>query len=72
VVGRPIRRSLIAERVRAGIRNARAKGKLLGRPSAKVSDLEIQSFLKGGASMAAVAEKLGVSTATVWRRAKLV
>jgi DNA invertase Pin-like site-specific DNA recombinase len=65
-----LERSLITERVRAGIRNARAKGKRLGRPRARVSDLEIRPLLQGGASMSAVAEKLGVSTATVWRRAK--
>jgi DNA invertase Pin-like site-specific DNA recombinase len=31
-----LERSLIAERVRAGLRNAKAKGKRLGRPRAKV------------------------------------
>src|SRR5258708_18422736 len=31
-----LERSLIAERVRAGVRNARAKGKRLGRPAVKV------------------------------------
>lgn len=63
-----LERSLITERVRAGIRNARAKGKRLGRPSARVSGMEIRSLLSAGFSMSAVAEKLGVSTATVWRR----
>jgi DNA invertase Pin-like site-specific DNA recombinase len=66
-----LERSLITERVRAGIRNARAKGKRLGRPSARVSSAEIRSLLATGASMSAIADKFGVSTATVWRRAKL-
>jgi len=48
------------------------KGKRLGRPSARVSEMEIRSLLNAGASMAVVAEKLGVSTATVWRRVKLI
>ena len=34
-----LERSLIAERVRAGLRNARAKGKKLGRPARKVDAL---------------------------------
>ena len=34
-------RSLIQERVRAGLRNAKAKGKRLGRPSVKVDVTEI-------------------------------
>src|SRR5450755_1458373 len=33
-----LERSLVAERVRAGLRNARAKGRRLGRPRAEVSD----------------------------------
>lgn len=67
-----LERSLITERVRAGIRNARAKGKRLGRPVARISSTEIRSLLAGGSSMSAVAAKLGVSTATVWRRAKVL
>lgn len=35
-----VERSLITERVTAAIRNARAKGKRLGRPSARVSSME--------------------------------
>ena len=36
-----LERSLIAERVRAGLRNARAKGKRLGRPTKQVSATQI-------------------------------
>ena len=62
-------RSLIAERVRAGLRNARAKGKRLGRPSASVPDSIIRELLAQGRSRASVGKHLNVSTATVCRRA---
>ena len=67
-----LERSLIAERVRAGLRNARANGKRLGRPSAEISPVQIRTLLKQGLSMAGIGEQLGVSTTTVWRRARLV
>ena len=65
-----LERSLIAERVRAGLRSARAKGNRLGRPSAQVSDSQIRVLLAQGHSMAAAGEQLGVSAATVCRRAR--
>jgi DNA invertase Pin-like site-specific DNA recombinase len=65
-----LERSLIAERVRAGLRNARAKGKRLGRPSSGVNGEEIRNLLASGLSMLAVGEKLGVSSATICRRAR--
>jgi DNA invertase Pin-like site-specific DNA recombinase len=65
-----LERSLIVERVRAGIRNAKAKGKRLGRPSVEVSDSQINLLLAQGLSMAAVGEQLGISAATVCRRAR--
>lgn len=65
-----LERSLIAERVRAGLRNARAKGKRLGRPSVQVSDLQIKALLNEGCSMAAIAKQVGTSAATVCRRAR--
>src|SRR5437879_5357033 len=40
-----LERSLIAERVRAGLRNARAKGKRLGRQRAAVSASQIRELL---------------------------
>ena len=39
-----LERSLIFERVKAGIRNARAKGKKLGRPRADVRESEIETL----------------------------
>jgi DNA invertase Pin-like site-specific DNA recombinase len=59
-----LERCLIAERVRAGIRNARAKGKRLGRPPSRVSVCEIQRLRAQGASWRAVGAALGVSAAT--------
>ena len=43
-----LERSLIAERVRVGIRNARAKGRVLGRPRAEVSCDQIRELLSAG------------------------
>jgi DNA invertase Pin-like site-specific DNA recombinase len=59
-----LERSLIAERVKAGLRNARAKGKRLGRPRSYVDALEIQRLRTQGASWRAVGAALGVSAAT--------
>ena len=67
-----LERSLIAERVRAGLRNARAKGKKLGRPSAEVSVSTICQLLAEGRSMEQVGATLGVSAATVCRRARVL
>jgi hypothetical protein len=57
-------------RVRSGIAAARARGQRIGRPSAKVSDAEIRNLLASGLSMLAVGERLGISSATVCRRAR--
>ena len=60
-------RSLIQERVKAGLRNAKAKGKRLGRPCADVDKAEVEALRASGASWRAVAEKLGVGVGTVHR-----
>jgi len=61
-----LERSLIAERVRAGLRNARAKGRKLGRPR-KISSAETVVRLRNeGASWRAIGRKLGVSAATAF------
>ncbi len=59
-----LERSVIVERVRAGIRNARAKGKRLGRPRSYVDAAEINRLRAQGASWRAVGAALGVSAAT--------
>jgi DNA invertase Pin-like site-specific DNA recombinase len=65
-----LERSLIAERVRAGLRNARAKGKRLGRPRSQVSASQIRELLAAGQNMEQVGSTLGISAATVCRRAR--
>ncbi len=64
-----LERSLIAERVRAGLRNARAKGKRLGRPRAVVDAARIGRLRASGKPWRAIARELGVSTRTVRRAA---
>lgn len=58
-------RNLIAERVRAGLRNARAKGKTLGRPRKDVDIAQIERLRASGASWRTVARMLGLSVGTV-------
>ena len=64
-----LERSLIVERVRAGLRNARAKGKRLGRPRVTVDRAKIASLRAAGASWDAIAGRLGVGQGTVRRAA---
>jgi DNA invertase Pin-like site-specific DNA recombinase len=60
-----LERSLIAERVRAGLRNARAKGKTLGRPRVNLDTARIRRRRAEGASMRKIAGELGVSAGLV-------
>ena len=60
-----LERDLIKERVSAGIRNARACGKQLGRPRRIVNHEELRRLRNRGASIEAIAEKLGVGYGTV-------
>jgi DNA invertase Pin-like site-specific DNA recombinase len=62
-------RGLIQERVRAGLRNARAKGKQLGRPRAIVDASRIVSLRAQDKSWAAIAAELKVGEGTVRRAA---
>jgi len=59
-----LERSLIVERVRAGLRNARAKGRKLGRPRKPFDAAKLTRLRAQGASWRAVAAALGVSPAT--------
>jgi DNA invertase Pin-like site-specific DNA recombinase len=65
-----LERSLIAERVRAGLRNARAKGKRLGRPRASLDTARIASLRAQGRSWPQIARELGVSVGTVYQAAR--
>src|SRR6201981_3692000 len=63
-------RSLIQERVRAGLRNAGAKGKRLGRPRVVVDVSRIATLRASGASFREIAKAVGASPGTV--RARLL
>jgi DNA invertase Pin-like site-specific DNA recombinase len=65
-----LERSLIVERVKAGLRNARAKGKKLGRPRVYPDPQRIASLRAEGLSWARIAERLGVGEGTVYRAAQ--
>ena len=60
-------RALIQERVKAGLRNAKAKGKKLGRPRADVDKSQVEALRASGMSWREIAEKLGVGLGTVHR-----
>ena len=61
-------RSLIQERVRAGLRNARIKGKTLGRPRRVVSGDQMARLREQGASFREIAKAVGASPGTVRTR----
>lgn len=65
-----LERSLIVERVRAGLRNARVKGKRLGRPRVLVDAARIKALRSKGLSWAKIGEELGVGEGTVRRSAQ--
>jgi DNA invertase Pin-like site-specific DNA recombinase len=64
-----LERSLIVERVKAGLRNARAKGRRLGRPRVSLDAGKIAALRSEGLSWAKVGERLGAGEGTVYRAA---
>jgi DNA invertase Pin-like site-specific DNA recombinase len=62
-----LERSLIVERVKAGLRNARAKGRRLGRPRVSVSATKIQELRAEGLTLRDIASRCRVSKTTVIR-----
>jgi DNA invertase Pin-like site-specific DNA recombinase len=60
-----LERSLIVERVRAGLRNARAKGKKLGRPRVVVDAARIGRLRSQGRTVREIADELGISRSLV-------
>ncbi|MDQ0563988.1 DNA invertase Pin-like site-specific DNA recombinase [Rhizobium mesoamericanum] len=65
-------RELIVERTNAGLKNAKAKGKTLGRPKSLTGGQvsEIKNAINEGATISALSKKLGVSRATIMRAAE--
>ena len=60
-------RSLIQERVKAGLRNARAKGKKFGRPRAQVDATRVAELRRDGHSWSQVCRTLNVSKGSAQR-----
>jgi DNA invertase Pin-like site-specific DNA recombinase len=60
-------RALIQERVRAGLRNARNKGKRLGRPRVVVDAYRIAALREQGRSWAQIKDEIGVGKGTAQR-----
>lgn len=60
-------RALTQERVKAGLRLARSKGKKLGRPRAGVNPEQVATLRAAGASWRVVSEQLGIGVGTACR-----
>jgi DNA invertase Pin-like site-specific DNA recombinase len=60
-------RSLIQERVKAGLRNARAKGRRLGRPPKDLDTEAVAALRRQGLGWRAIAQQLGVGVGTLYR-----
>jgi len=60
-----LERELIRERVSAGIRNARANGKKLGRPKTLVDRAQVMQLREQGQSLQQIATNLGIGYGTV-------
>ena len=60
-----LERGLIVERVKAGLRNARAKGKQLGRPKKVLDTKRIAELRAQGVGWKRIAAELGVGVGTI-------
>ena len=61
-------RSMIRQRINAGLKRAKARGKQLGRPRIDATiEKRIQAQLRGGKGILKVARELGVGSGTVQR-----
>ena len=69
IVERRCRRVIpqLAERVKAGLQNAKRRGKRLGRPQIAVDPAHIGSLRSSGASRRQISSRLGVSVRTIRR-----
>jgi len=64
-----LERSLIVERVKAGLRNARAKGRRLGRPRKDLDSARIAALRRQGLGLRDIARELEVGVGTLYRAA---
>jgi DNA invertase Pin-like site-specific DNA recombinase len=62
-----LERSLIVERVKAGLRNARAKGKRLGRPRVVVDAARIAALRAHGRSWREITQEMAISKGSAQR-----
>ena len=62
-----LERSLIVERVKAGLRNAKAKGKRLGRPRKILDTKRIATLRTQGVGWKRIAAGMGVGVGTIYR-----
>jgi DNA invertase Pin-like site-specific DNA recombinase len=62
-----LERSLIVERVKAGLRNARAKGKRIGRPKVEADATRIAALRKAGRSWSEITRETGLTKGTAQR-----
>jgi DNA invertase Pin-like site-specific DNA recombinase len=60
-------RAQIQERVKAGLRNAKAKGVRLGQPRVFVAESRVEALRASGTSWRAIAKELGVGIGTARR-----
>src|ERR1700693_5540016 len=65
-----LERSLIAERVKAGLRNARAKGKKLGRPKVVLDASRIAALRSRGFGWKKISKELGAGVGTAYAACK--
>lgn len=63
-------RSLIRERVKAGLRNAVSRGKKLGRPEKDFDRGRVKNLREQGVSWKGIAKKLGISVGTAYNSQK--
>src|SRR2546426_7948355 len=65
-----LERSLIVERVKAGLRRARAEGKRLGRPRLRIDGRQLEAVIRQELPVRAAARVLGVSPSSFLRLAR--
>jgi len=63
-------RELIRERVKLGMRHAKARGRRFGRPRVPADRERIGTMRRAGTPWRAIAEELGVSVGTLYNRVK--